>query len=1824
MKRKFIAGATSLTLAVLLAVLGMALFGHSDQAAQAQGPVEVGYDMNPAAAPANSCPNDGTACTLGSIDACAPVASGGGVVEFDVYVKDIPSTPSESILGWQVHMGEKHGTLVGPITAYDIQTPTIAMPNQPGSSPMDFSDPTGTNVPSYDAVYADMGAAEYNPPFAEGTLGRYSIDTTGLPDGIYALTLDGVIMGRDVPPGGDLCVSYGCNIIDGFDGFGLIAVGDPCPVPTDLEKLSVAPVGITSGDDIDVSTDVFFDVEEVLHNNGSEAVDAWSSTWCTPPAGQDCSYHCVGGEVITINDVEVDPDCAPSTIHEVTGPDVLDVHINVALDPSVTTPVMTNWDVHCMDPSTHTWHFYNEVQAKSQYITDPVPGNNALDFDLTLNCIGKADVSEVSYVASNLPPTHPVTGYPYIEHIVAGLPDEGKAIGTFDMTKTVDNAGPYAPATVDITAGNVIAAYTGMDVGNADCMVTPPGAVYNQQVLALGNTVLPTETYTLTCGRGGIEQDDDVPVDGLVDEDVVDTVDNDGDTVVDEDSPWYIVTVGFQDGVGLPKDMHVVDPDPSNNGPITTLVSIMVVRPFTPGAQYYSSSIGADTQTPPAPSKLCFADPSFGCKTEGYTAVPDPLICPASFPGCQPLPGIATVIGNPGSLIWTPGPAMTLMAKVGLIGFMVNADLMSAGNPVTMIGGSTDLENDCLPPSTYANPYGLVYLPDDRCQVDTPDPVTALAPNLGGGTGDISWTSALDPEVALIQGAICPALGAPAGGCVLHARYGGFAAAVGIEVNVLIFDIAGMGVGPWLSWGTTGDPSAAPTPFGIQTATPYMTDTTVMGISNKLTDGTAIAPEMIKYCAAVAAPGAGHPVTQVFIRQDTGQMAVIMDEVACALPDVSVELDKDETPNGDPCIVGTETVSFTTSGPPDVEITASIIGPAICHPRWLVDPSPTIIGDNQISTFGPDVVGSGTVTYDYEFHCEVEGTYTFQIVSNSHSPSISPDDNPLNDQDENHPVITISDNYDVDGDTIINADDNCPLVANPDQTDTDGDGQGDACDTDDDDDGVPDGIDDCPLAAEDMDGVDDTDGCPETDLTISVEKDNPIDVDVSTTKVFTVTTTATNNGNYGLYPPNGVQFIELLKSDVTDPDNKCEARWIPLPGDLCVEDTIADEVFDGVPGRTVLYSQCEVVMSPLPPYNDVVKVRDYELHCNARCDHKIFLEEAVIPTWPVMEQDVQDNVDKQYIDVEAWDLADVKELTYEVHNAPAELEAGVTEVVTLKKVLHNNGPVSADVLVDTDASAPGDCVVTLIDPTSEPYPLTLDPSVQVTVFEEWEITCDDASSHHFDFSNSVAVDDVHVRDPEDGNNSGSTSLDLDVIGEADLEVTGCQIIGLPAEIDASQTVAVTLIASARNLGPIDPVDATLSADFVVPDDCTLTPSSISGQLSLGTDGLSVPATLHCSDPSSHAYTCSVAVTAPKDEHVSDPDMGNNSGGAGGALPDVLAYADLKVSLSLPDERPDMAGNQVLVVGSVPENVDIGNVLHNNGPDGPLTAQVNLVVDPGVACDANPLSVSQQEDLDVSVSVAKTDVVEVHLVPVKKPPYSCEILFSKNIGDKEAHVIDAVPGNNADAGTLVLVRDTDEDGVVDNYLGERDNCQDVPNPDQTDTDGDGLGDLCDPTPSHDLIIKDCVKFGPAPANLSDTQGRYMWVICEIGNGEPYPEVVEMSLSVTGAPLGCDQVQHLVLPGMESFYVTAEEQKWVLYRERFECHAPAIENVYPLDVVFCVSPDPLPFDDDGDTVADEDDINGLDDDGDSLIDEDPPEGDGPPVCHEQIKLLIVHQP
>ena len=209
-------------LILLLAACASLIFLLARPSAQARpDAVVLGFDMDPAG---NSCPNDGTNCTLGFIDPCVEVPEGGGLIEFDVFLDDLPN--GDSILAFVYTIGEETSTLLGPVTAYTHEDGTVNLPAQPGSSTFDLSDAAGTNVPGFGANVGDLGTAEYNPPFTHGTLGRYTLDTTGLANGIYGMTLDSVILGNHLSS--NLCAIYGCDIWDANQGYGLIAVDSAC------------------------------------------------------------------------------------------------------------------------------------------------------------------------------------------------------------------------------------------------------------------------------------------------------------------------------------------------------------------------------------------------------------------------------------------------------------------------------------------------------------------------------------------------------------------------------------------------------------------------------------------------------------------------------------------------------------------------------------------------------------------------------------------------------------------------------------------------------------------------------------------------------------------------------------------------------------------------------------------------------------------------------------------------------------------------------------------------------------------------------------------------------------------------------------------------------------------------------------------------------------------------------------------------------------------------------------------------------------------------------------------------------------------------------------------------------------------------------------------------------------------------------------------------------------------------------------------------------------------------------------------------------------
>jgi hypothetical protein len=345
--------------------------------------------------------------------------------------------------------------------------------------------------------------------------------------------------------------------------------------------------------------------------------------------------------------------------------------------------------------------------------------------------------------------------------------------------------------------------------------------------------------------------------------------------------------------------------------------------------------------------------------------------------------------------------------------------------------------------------------------------------------------------------------------------------------------------------------------------------------------------------------------------------------------DVSVALQKDETPSVAqdlPTQLPVQVLVTNGATATDVAVQLSVLAPTVCPAVWVAQPGdylfpPASIGDKRLSRlqFSMASIGSGgpmsphelrVATRSYEVDCASSSPQTLQIVATATPVEVS-DPNALNNQAGNHPVVTPAD--DVDADTTPNDEDNCPYVANPDQANNDGDGEGDACDPDDDNDSRPDGSDQCPFVAEDNDGAADTDGCPDTDMTIAVNKPETLEPVVSADLPVDVTMTFAN-GNY----PTDALFQILAVSQ----GGLCEAHWQPQEGDSFVEDRV----------EGVLHSYIERTELSLAAGEMRILHRTLVLHCLVAVvpGKPLEVEIALVPLLPVREENVQNNVHKNW------------------------------------------------------------------------------------------------------------------------------------------------------------------------------------------------------------------------------------------------------------------------------------------------------------------------------------------------------------------------------------------------------------------------------------------------------------------------------------------------------------------------------------------------------------------------------------------------------------------
>jgi hypothetical protein len=302
--------------------------------------------------------------------------------------------------------------------------------------------------------------------------------------------------------------------------------------------------------------------------------------------------------------------------------------------------------------------------------------------------------------------------------------------------------------------------------------------------------------------------------------------------------------------------------------------------------------------------------------------------------------------------------------------------------------------------------------------------------------------------------------------------------------------------------------------------------------------------------------------------------------------------------------------------------------------------------------------------------------------------------------------------------------------------------------------------------------------------------------------------------------------------------------------------------------------------------------------------------------------------------------ADVKVGSVSV-SAPANANTGVPFNVTVNATAHNNGtytPVNVDTTFTL--SLPPDCVRTPSGSQVEGN-TSLPMSSATPLSKTWQVTCSDYSSHQFDGSATIAIDQLHISDPTPGNDSASANATTNFFANTDVKVTSVAIVA-PPTFSTGTPFNVTVNTAVHNNGPVTPANTDFSVDLTVPGDCTRTPntsqtvSNISLAMSTASNQ-SQTWSVNCTGTGSHLW--SAAATATLDIiHVNDSNGGNNSGNdteTSNGIPQTITI----VKNSIPDDPQDFSFTCSAPLGSFLLDDDSDGTLSNT--NGPVSVNVGV-------------------------------------------------------------------------------------------------------------------------------------------------------------------------------------------------------------------------------------------------------------------------------------------
>ena len=1091
------------------------------------------------------------------------------------------------------------------------------------------------------------------------------------------------------------------------------------------------------------------------------------------------------------------------------------------------------------------------------------------------------------------------------------------------------------------------------------------------------------------------------------------------------------------------------------------------------------------------------------------------------IPGGQPLALANIEIPRPDFSI-AQGLTVTNGTNVGAFGFSIHA----------LSGCPAVAPNVVVPYPTVTfldSAMGNNSTAGDPVHTGGADGVDSSTPGIANLYNPAVWPTQLnsDPTVAFLV----------TSGITLHARYSAPVLALGSSINILVFDFGTY----YLQVAVSGDPT---TPSTVVTCTPFHSQADYLGDSTDI--GTGL-PVTLRQCNSVGVK----TFKADWTRADTFEASQTIDTTnSCVPSDTSVTCVKNETlpTTGneiDGGITNEQTITCTVIGTGDLSL--SLVGPAVCNPHFTVplDFFPSNFGGTQTST--AFIAGaSGTVTIKYSFNCP-PGDFNFQFIANLSPGSEDTADN----QFENHIHVHVI--PDLDNDGIPNNVDQCPTVADP-------EGHG------------PDPSDTVP-----------SNGCPDTDISVAVTKEENFNVDVSVDTAKAVTIVVSNSE----FPADVQVNITAISLINTTAAPSCEVRVVPHAGDTYSEYFTAEPPTGPV---NTLTSQASFIIHNMPVGSQTFNYT-YIIHCYQKSTHVGVFELQVdaLPLSPVREENLgsctagtggtgqpacipdpanpHNNVHKNFPTVTAFDRADLSKgnctTTADVTQAngdPAPTAFHVSQTCTIK----NNGTVTVDYTDTATISGPftNDCTLAAATPATQSSSSTLTGGQQTQVGIQWTVTCQNPSNHPFTVNDTVTFNpsgpnNLHVYDPCTGtpgpvpseppcanNNNGSGTVTVEIFTTVDPFINGS--CSAPGSVNAGTAFNITCTGNINldgtiggTLGaPCTPSTSTvdcITATFVAPADCTFLvdpdgPGPLlnvfpignilqgSQQLPAGSYPSAAQFTVRCSSGSDHPITSKFQIFPKFPNHVSeeaDDTTGTDPDGTdisvGSTTTTIQAFGILAVTVTGVTTPIDLlTGNStvihpVVTVSNTGDPVTVGTTTTIAG-SGPSPCIVSaLTGDPNPSTDLVAHNGSVSHNYTATITMPAGDVHE------------CTY-------------------------TVSATADTDH-----------------PTQNNGHDHGSATGSFVGTLETNVLQVKYVILVGPAAVNLSDTNGRYMWVISEIGNFSSTPELVRVNMSITpNVPAGCTSVPSQILPGQSQFTIGSltnpHEQKVLVWRVRFECHAP----------------------------------------------------------------------